>query len=245
MALRQISSVLLRSVTPGTLMSQETGLLRRHHHLFNAVNSINTLKIACGAAEASIISRVTGCSTYSTSGGRTPTLIGSSPFVSSHHRISSQLLVGNIGAFRTSPSTLLIAPDPLVFNSTRNVIKMSMRKGRRKTVKAVLNRFYRLDWGAWISPKPGRARHLWKKSSRRRHRLRNHIFRKPWENRVLEKMMTKYWVKKKYFVDDPYETFHTRDNFPITKGVQGIKSTNLFQIKQYNHKDRRRKNPFR
>jgi len=244
MALRQISSFLLRGVTPCGLVPREPSLLR-HYPLINAalrpINTFNILKIPSCAAETSVLSRVTGCCSYSTSAAVTQRLIGNSSSTTCHG-ISSGLLVGNISAFRTSPSTLLKTPNPLIFNSTRNVIKMSMRKGRRKTVKAAIHRFYRLDWGAWISPKPGRERHLWKKSARRCQRLRFHIFRKTWENRVLEKMVTKYWVKKKYFVDDPYETYHTRDNFPITKGVQGIDSTHLFKMKKYNHK---KKNPFR
>lgn len=44
---------------------------------------------------------------------------------------------------------------------------------------------------------------------------------------MLDKMVTKYWIKKKYFVDDPYENYHNRDNFWISKGVNGVKSTNL------------------
>merc|ERR1719234_2979268 len=38
--------------------------------------------------------------------------------------------------------------------------------GKRKSLGAVVMRFKRLDWGAWIRPKAGRAKKLWKKSMR-------------------------------------------------------------------------------
>ncbi|ODM99052.1 39S ribosomal protein L35, mitochondrial, partial [Orchesella cincta] len=237
MALRQLSSFLIRGVTPCGLLSRESGLLR-HNHLINTAKPIittNPNRKTTSPSEISILSHVSGCCSYSTSA--THRLIGNSSNTVSP-RISSGLL---ISAFRPSPSPLLKPVGPLLTTSTRNVIKCSLGKGRRKTVKAVIHRFYRLDWGAWISPKPGRARHLWKKSAQRRQRLRYHLFRTSSENRMLERMMTKYWVKKKHFVDDPYETYHTRDNFPITKGVQGIDSTWLRKIKSYRHP---RKSPF-
>jgi len=107
-------------------------------------------------------------------------------------------------------------------NQIRTVTKFSMRKGRRKTVKAVVRRFYRLDWGIWIRPRSGRHKKLWKKGKLRRKRLRQHVFTNAWQTRTLERMTTKYWHKKKYWVDDPYESYHTRDNFRITKNTRNI-----------------------
>lgn len=108
-------------------------------------------------------------------------------------------------------------------NQVRTVTKFSLRKGKRKTVKAVVERFYRLDWGIWIRPKSGRHHKLWKKGKLRRKRLRQHVFTNAWHTRTLERMTTKYWHKKKYFVDDPYESYHKRDNFAITKNTRNIK----------------------
>lgn len=109
-----------------------------------------------------------------------------------------------------------------ISQQTRTVTKFSLRKGRRKTVKAVVCRFYRLDWGIWIHPRSGRHRKLWKKGKLRRKRLRMHVFTNAWQTRTLERMTTKYWHKKKYWVDDPYEPYHKRDNFPITKNTRNI-----------------------
>ena len=39
-----------------------------------------------------------------------------------------------------------------------------LKDGERKSLKAVVARFKRLDWGPWIRPRSGRAKKLWKKS---------------------------------------------------------------------------------
>jgi len=153
-----------------------------------------------------------------------------------HVGASTNLLAPRLLGLQTACNQQLqfqmLPPTPLL-TSTRSITKFSLRKGRRKTCNAVKTRFYRLDWGAWISAKPGRARHLWKCSASQKNRLRHHMFRKGRESKVLDKMVTKYWIKKKWFVDDPYESYHTRDNFRVTKGVQGIDSTKTRKIKKY------------
>jgi len=105
-----------------------------------------------------------------------------------------------------------------IADQQRTVTKFSMKKGRRKTVKCIPRRYYRLDWGIWIRPISGRHRHLWRKGKLRRKRIRNHVFVNTWHNKVLERMTTKFWKKKKYYVDDPYESYHTRPDFAVTKG---------------------------
>jgi len=105
-------------------------------------------------------------------------------------------------------------------NQTRSVVKFSIGKGKRKTVKAVVRRFYRLDWGIWIHPKSGRHRRLYRKGRLRRNRVRQHVFCNATQTKLLDRMTTRYWHKKKYWVDDPYENYHTRDNFPITANLR-------------------------
>ncbi|XP_060528622.1 large ribosomal subunit protein bL35m [Cylas formicarius] len=99
---------------------------------------------------------------------------------------------------------------------SRTVTKYSMRDGTRKSVKAVLRRFYRLNWGAWIRTKAGRHKKLWKKSPPRRRRLRQHVFCNATQSRLLDKMVTSYWKRPKYYVDDIYEPYHTREEFLFT-----------------------------
>nr|CAI5817668.1 unnamed protein product [Callosobruchus analis] len=111
----------------------------------------------------------------------------------------------------------LLFPSPQVTTeSTRTLTKYSWRKGKRKTLKTVLRRFYRLNWGIWIRTKCGRQKKLWKKSSQRRRRLRQHVFCNSTQSWMLDKMVGPYWQKPKYYVEDPYEPYHTREEFAIT-----------------------------
>lgn len=107
-------------------------------------------------------------------------------------------------------SSLQVAPS-------RSVTKFSRHSGKRRTVKAVIKRFFRLNWGGWIRTKAGRHRSLWKKSPRRQMRLRQHVFCTAAQSRLLDSMVTKYWRKPKHWVDDPYEPYHTREDFYMTR----------------------------
>lgn len=95
----------------------------------------------------------------------------------------------------------------------RTVTKFSLGKGKRKSVQTVLKRFYRLNWGIWIRTKCGRNKKLWKKTSGRKRRLRQHVFCNAVQSNLLDKMVGKYWQKPRYYVDDPYEPYHTREEF--------------------------------
>lgn len=99
----------------------------------------------------------------------------------------------------------------------RTVTKFSMNKGKRKTVKPVIKRFFRLNWGMWIRPKVGRQKKLWKRTSQNRRRLRQHVFTNATQSTLLDKMVTKFWKRPKHYVNDPYNPYHTRDEFSITR----------------------------
>lgn len=115
-------------------------------------------------------------------------------------------------ALLQNPSILQISE-----NITRSLTKFSLQKGKRKSVKAVLKRFYRLDWGCWIRTKSGRNKKIWKKTAPRRRRLRQHVLTNSTQSWLLDKMVTKFWRRPKYYVDDPYETYHQREEFSITR----------------------------
>ncbi|XP_034664848.1 39S ribosomal protein L35, mitochondrial [Drosophila subobscura] len=102
----------------------------------------------------------------------------------------------------------------------RSVTKFSLIKGKRKTVKAVLKRFKRLDWGAWIRTHSGRQKKLFKKSNALRRRLRQHVFTNASQSWLLDKMVTNFWRRPKHYVDDPYAPYHKRDEYFATKSKQ-------------------------
>lgn len=99
----------------------------------------------------------------------------------------------------------------------RSVTKFSLIKGKRKSVKAVLKRFKRLDWGAWIRTHSGRQKKLFKKSAELRRRLRQHVFTNATQSWLLDKMVTSYWRRPRHYVDDPYSPYHKRDEYFATK----------------------------
>ncbi|CAH2097061.1 unnamed protein product [Euphydryas editha] len=99
----------------------------------------------------------------------------------------------------------------------RAVTKFSLKSGKRKTVKAVVKRFFRLHWGGWIRTKIGKHKKMWKKSSAQKRRLRQHVFCNGTQNNLLDKMVTRFWKKPKYYVNDPYAPYHTREEFSITR----------------------------
>lgn len=106
---------------------------------------------------------------------------------------------------------------PSIAPQVRTVIKFSLRKGKRKSNKAVLKRFFRLHWGGWIRTKAGRHKRLWRKSGKNRLRLKQHVFCTTTQSYLLDKMVTKYWRTPKYYVDDPYTPYHSREEFPLTQ----------------------------
>lgn len=71
--------------------------------------------------------------------------------------------------------------------------------------------------GIWIRTFAGRHRSLWKKSQRRRYRLRQHVFCNATQSTMLDKMVTSYWKRPHYYVDDPYNPYHNREEFPFTR----------------------------
>merc|ERR1712071_246082 len=66
----------------------------------------------------------------------------------------------------------LLARSPVI-NQTRSVTKWSLNKGKRKSVKAVTQRFYRLQWGAWIRPMVGNHKRHWSKTAKKKSEARS------------------------------------------------------------------------
>ena len=93
------------------------------------------------------------------------------PVVSSAPRLITS--VRNLTCGQTA--TVLNRMDLLLPNvlkpPVRTVTYYSSRKGKRKTVKAVIYRFLRLHSGLWLRRKAGYKKKLWKKTVARKRRL--------------------------------------------------------------------------
>ncbi|KAJ6638909.1 39S ribosomal protein L35, mitochondrial [Pseudolycoriella hygida] len=125
-------------------------------------------------------------------------------------------LTSNPFALSTNPAIINISNNLLQHQQVRSVTKFGLSKGKRRTVRAVLKRFKRLDWGGWIRTRCGRHKKLWKKSPPLRNRLKQHVLVSGTQSWLLDKMVTKYWRRPKYYINDPYAPYHKRENYFAT-----------------------------
>ncbi|XP_054909422.1 39S ribosomal protein L35, mitochondrial [Poeciliopsis prolifica] len=100
----------------------------------------------------------------------------------------------------------------LIWQPCRNLTYVSLKKGKRKTVSAVTERFMRLHCGLWIRRKAGYKKKLWKKMPARRKRLREIVFCNKTQSKLLDKMTSSYWKRRNWFLNDPYQKYHDRVN---------------------------------
>ncbi|XP_037814747.1 39S ribosomal protein L35, mitochondrial [Lucilia sericata] len=114
-------------------------------------------------------------------------------------------------------SNLLQQAATMQLQTTRDLTKFSLNKGKRKSVKAVIKRFRRLDWGGWVRTHTGRHKKMFKKSAALKRRLRQHIFTNSTQSWLLDSMVGKFWRRPKNWVDDPYAPYNRRDEFFATK----------------------------
>ncbi|XP_029448625.1 39S ribosomal protein L35, mitochondrial [Rhinatrema bivittatum] len=105
---------------------------------------------------------------------------------------------------------------PSIFQQPlRTLTYFGFRKGKRKTVKAVVKRFLRLHCGLWLRKRAGYKKRLWKKSAARKKRLREEVFCNRTQSILLDKMTTSFWKRRNWFVNDPYQKYHDRTNLKV------------------------------
>ncbi|XP_042245319.1 39S ribosomal protein L35, mitochondrial [Thunnus maccoyii] len=107
-----------------------------------------------------------------------------------------------------------LAPS-LTLQPSRSLTYYSLKKGKRKSVKSVTERFMRLHCGLWIRRKAGYKKKLWKKKPARRKRLREHVFCNKTQSRLLDKMTTSFWKRRNWYANDPYLKYHDRVNLKV------------------------------
>ncbi|XP_073505230.1 large ribosomal subunit protein bL35m [Phyllobates terribilis] len=103
----------------------------------------------------------------------------------------------------------------LLHQLSRTVTYISLKKGKRKSVRSVTKRFMRLHCGLWIRRKAGYKKKLWKKSAARKKRLREIVFCNKTQSKLLDKMTTSFWKRRNWYVNDPYQKYHDRTNLKL------------------------------
>ncbi|XP_053921478.1 39S ribosomal protein L35, mitochondrial [Cuculus canorus] len=122
-------------------------------------------------------------------------------------------LVGAGGASLLGSVTSLF--PSILQQQSRTVTYCSLRKGKRKTVKSVVERFLRLHNGLWVRRQAGYKKKLWKKSASQKKRLREMILCTRTQCKLLDKMTTSFWKRRNWYVDDPYQKYHDRTNLRV------------------------------
>ncbi|KAM9211857.1 large ribosomal subunit protein bL35m isoform 1-T4 [Dugong dugon] len=137
------------------------------------------------------------------------------PVVSSAPRLTTP--VGNLTCRHTTIILNRVAPllPNILKLPVRTVTYFSSRKGKRKTVKAVIYRFLRLHSGLWLRRKAGYKKKLWKKTPARKRRLREFVFCNKTQSKLLDKMTTSFWKRRNWYANDPYQMYHDRTNLKV------------------------------
>lgn len=69
----------------------------------------------------------------------------------------------------------------------------------------------------WIRTIQDKDRKLYKKRSNRMRRNRQHVMVSPQNCKLLDKLAGPWYTKPHYYVDDPYEPYHQREEFLYTR----------------------------
>jgi len=113
------------------------------------------------------------------------------------------------------------------------VTLFDINDGKRKSLSAVVMRFKRLDWGAWIRPKAGRNKKLWKKSLRQQVVNERHVFCKSYHKRRFDRAVSSDIKEIRHIPDDPYKVY----NDMSYQHYRSIKVKNMELIKKYGAKN--------
>ncbi|XP_054167066.1 39S ribosomal protein L35, mitochondrial-like [Oppia nitens] len=120
----------------------------------------------------------------------------------------------------------------------RTVIYYNRATGNFRTNRAVTQRFYRLNWGAWIRPRAGRHKHLWQKPYWIKWWAKQHVFCSDEHNKMLDQMVDSYYKRPTYLSgptgDDPYEPYHKRHNFAfVPLGRNSVSTSYINTLYEY------------
>jgi len=113
------------------------------------------------------------------------------------------------------------------------VTLFDINEGKRESLGAVVMRFKRLDWGAWIRPRAGRAKKLWKKSLRQQVVNERHVFCKSYHKRRFDRAVTSDIKEIRHIPDDPYKVY----NDMSWQNYHSTKLKNMELIKKYGAKN--------
>jgi len=120
-----------------------------------------------------------------------------------------------------------------MFKDGYGVTLYDWKDGERKNLDAVVARFKRLDWGAWIRPRAGRDKKRWKKAQTELVEMEKHVFCKPHHKRRFDRAVSMEIKDVRHIPDDPYKVY----NDMSFQNYHSIKLKNKELIKKYGPKN--------
>jgi len=132
------------------------------------------------------------------------------------------------------PQKSIYRKDPFdarheMFKDGHGVVLYDLHDGERKNLTAVVARFKRLDWGAWIRPRAGRNKKRWKKNTLQLNDMEKHVFCKPYHKRRFDRAVTGEIKEQRHIPDDPYKVY----NDMSWQHYHSTKLKNMELIKKY------------
>lgn len=95
-----------------------------------------------------------------------------------------------------------------MFKDGHGVKLYDLHDGERKSLPAVVARFKRLDWGAWVRPRAGRAKKRWKKTTKQLVDNEKHVFCKNFHKRRFDRAVTMEIKEQRHIPEDPYKVYN-------------------------------------
>jgi len=108
-----------------------------------------------------------------------------------------------------------------------------LEDGKRKNLSPVVMRFKRLEWGAWIRPRAGRFKKLWKKNQYQLLAGEKHVFCKSHHRKRFDRAVTQEYKEPRHIPGDPYKVY----NQMSWHNYHSIKLKNINLIKNYGPKN--------
>jgi len=116
-----------------------------------------------------------------------------------------------------------------MFKDGHGVELYNLHDGERKNLAAVVARFKRLDWGAWIRPRAGKDKKRWRKSTQQLINCEKHVFCKAYHKRRFDRAVTMEIKEQRHIPNDPYKVY----NEMSWQHYHSIKLKNMELIKKH------------
>ncbi|XP_055328533.1 uncharacterized protein LOC129581460 [Paramacrobiotus metropolitanus] len=105
---------------------------------------------------------------------------------------------------------LLTHPGAISLVPCRPFVHCDAVDGEKQTDQEIPKRYFRLHWGGWLRRFPAAHKAMWKMNAQGRYNKDMHYFVTKRNSQKFDRMVRREYRMPYYFIDDPYEPYHTR-----------------------------------